>query len=79
MQILLALQLCHHPNGQLHARSNSSSGGSSAVNDGGDGSSGGGKKVQILHRDLKPDNGAVYFPPFLSRADGCAESISGRE
>jgi len=68
MQILLALQLCHHPNGQLHAKSNSSSGGgSSSVNDGGDGSSGGGKKVQILHRDLKPDNGAVCFYFFFFR------------
>ena len=53
MQILLALHHCHHPH--TNARSNSGSG------DGGtpEGSSGGGRdrRVQILHRDLKPDNG----------------------
>ncbi|VDC05017.1 unnamed protein product [Peniophora sp. CBMAI 1063] len=46
MQILLALQHCHHPNG--HARS------SSSASDSGEG--GKERRPQILHRDLKPDN-----------------------
>ncbi|KAM6501494.1 hypothetical protein JOM56_004508 [Amanita muscaria] len=57
MQILLALHHCHHPNG--HARSSSGGGVVGAV----DANSietafGGGRdrRVQILHRDLKPDN-----------------------
>ncbi|PFH46257.1 hypothetical protein AMATHDRAFT_199708 [Amanita thiersii Skay4041] len=69
MQILLALQHCHHPNG--HARSSSRDGstaggggmGSGAWTDGESGGNGGlpnsgtgGRRVQILHRDLKPDN-----------------------
>lgn len=64
MQILLALHQCHHPNG--HARSSSSSG--SAVTDGTpcDGNTGSGRRVQILHRDLKPDNGAASFLLSLS-------------
>ncbi|KAI3622539.1 other nek protein kinase [Moniliophthora roreri] len=48
MQILLALQHCHHPNG--HGRNGS----------GGTGQAGGfeenQRRTQILHRDLKPDN-----------------------
>ncbi|KAK2466540.1 hypothetical protein APHAL10511_001402 [Amanita phalloides] len=77
MQILRALQHCHHPNGhQGHARSNSSGGsgssngsvgcgtggagasGSGSITDGGTSCDAGGRdrKVQILHRDLKPDN-----------------------
>ncbi|THH19022.1 hypothetical protein EUX98_g8855 [Antrodiella citrinella] len=47
MQILLALNHCHHPNG--HARSSSS--GSA-----GNGDEGKERRPQILHRDLKPDN-----------------------
>ena len=46
MQILLALHYCHHPN------SNSRSGSSA-----GDGESKE-RSAPILHRDLKPDNGA---------------------
>lgn len=52
MQILLALNHCHHPNGHGHGRSSST------------GSVGNGEDVkerrpQILHRDLKPDNGTL--------------------
>jgi NIMA (never in mitosis gene a)-related kinase 2 len=46
LQILLALHHCHHPNG--HSRSNSSS---SSECDGRE------RRAQIMHRDLKPDNG----------------------
>ncbi len=46
MQILLALHYCHHPNG--NTRSGIS---------GGDGE-GKERRAPILHRDLKPDNGA---------------------
>ena len=46
MQLLLALNHCHHPNG--HGRTGTS------TSDGGDGKE---KRPQILHRDLKPDNG----------------------
>jgi len=44
MQILLALCHCHHPT--THGRSGSGSG------------EGESRRPQILHRDLKPDNGA---------------------
>ncbi|TCD61510.1 G2-specific serine/threonine protein kinase [Steccherinum ochraceum] len=47
MQILLALNHCHHPNG--HGRSNSTG----SVSNGEDGKE---RRPQILHRDLKPDN-----------------------
>ena len=50
MQILLALSYCHHPNG--HSRSGSSSTGT-------DTEGGKDKRPQILHRDLKPDNGKL--------------------
>jgi hypothetical protein len=52
LQIVLALHHCHHPNG--HGRSASGSSGT-----GGSGLDAGGKdrRAQILHRDLKPDNG----------------------
>ena len=46
MQILLALNYCHHPTAQRRT-----SGGSS-------GDEGSQRRAQILHRDLKPDNGA---------------------
>ncbi|KAI0058716.1 kinase-like protein [Artomyces pyxidatus] len=45
MQILLALQYCHHPHG--HARTGST---------GSDAGEGRERRAQILHRDLKPDN-----------------------
>ena len=45
MQTLLALHHCHHPNG--HARTGS----------GVEEPEGKEKRAQILHRDLKPDNG----------------------
>lgn len=47
MQILLALNYCHHPTN--HSRL---SGGSSGDDEGKE------RRAQILHRDLKPDNGA---------------------
>ena len=46
MQILLALYYCHHPKA-----GNSRSGGSAAEGE---------RKAPILHRDIKPDNGAFY-------------------
>ncbi|KAL0573250.1 hypothetical protein V5O48_008697 [Marasmius crinis-equi] len=49
MQILLALQQCHHPNG--HGR-NGSTGTSGFESD----STNQQRRMQILHRDLKPDN-----------------------
>jgi len=50
MQILLALHHCHHPNG--HARSGGgTSGGGAMETDSGE------RRTQVLHRDLKPDNG----------------------
>ncbi|KAI0779573.1 kinase-like domain-containing protein [Fomes fomentarius] len=45
MQILLALNYCHHPNGG-HGRT-------SSIGTEGDGKE---RRAQILHRDLKPDN-----------------------
>lgn len=45
MQILLALHYCHHPNASPRS-------GSSATE--------GERKAPILHRDIKPDNGASY-------------------
>ncbi|KDR69178.1 hypothetical protein GALMADRAFT_104121 [Galerina marginata CBS 339.88] len=50
LQILLALHHCHHPNG--HARSTSGSNINGASTEGEHNS----RRVQILHRDLKPDN-----------------------
>lgn len=48
MQILLALSHCHHPTSGGHGRTSST----------GSTSEEGGRRAQILHRDLKPDNGA---------------------
>ncbi|KAJ7594073.1 kinase-like domain-containing protein [Mycena floridula] len=48
MQLLLALQHCHHPNG--HGRNGSSGGPAGLDADGKE------RRAQILHRDLKPDN-----------------------
>jgi NIMA (never in mitosis gene a)-related kinase len=59
MQILLALHHCHHPNG--HGRSSSGSG--SSLTSDGEGSAGNGRRPQILHRDLKPDNGEYASLP----------------
>ncbi|KAG6825152.1 hypothetical protein H0H87_010150, partial [Tephrocybe sp. NHM501043] len=50
LQILLALNYCHHPNG--HARNGSGGGNGINVFDSG----GSSNRAQILHRDLKPDN-----------------------
>lgn len=47
MQILQALTHCHHPNSQSRSGSSGNAEGE------------GGKRAQILHRDLKPDNGTL--------------------
>ena len=60
LQILLALHHCHHPNG--HARSSSGGGLSAAALE----AEGNSRRVQILHRDLKPDNGRVFCASLLS-------------
>lgn len=60
MQILLALHHCHHPNG--HGRSGS--GGNAAALTGDENGLGSGlkeRRAQILHRDLKPDNGKLLL------------------
>lgn len=49
MQLLLALQHCHHPNG--HGRNSSGTCNPVSENEGRE------RRNQILHRDLKPDNG----------------------
>ena len=46
MQILLALHYCHHPNGNLRSGSSTGDGENKE------------RRAPILHRDLKPDNGA---------------------
>lgn len=48
MQLCLALSYCHHPNGQGRL----SGGGHGSADDEKE------RRPQILHRDLKPDNGA---------------------
>ena len=50
MQILLALQYCHHPSG--HSRSGSV----------GSDTEGRERRAPVLHRDLKPDNGVYSLP-----------------
>lgn len=67
MQILLALHHCHHPNG--HGRSGSGSG--SGLTSDGEGSSGCGRRPQILHRDLKPDNGEFRVVRLSGRRYDC--------
>ena len=49
MQLCLALSYCHHPHAQGQGRM--SGGGSGEDKD---------RRPQILHRDLKPDNGAWH-------------------
>ncbi|KAJ3871710.1 kinase-like domain-containing protein [Lentinula edodes] len=53
MQLLLALQHCHHPNG--HGRNSSGTCNPMSENEGRE------RRNQILHRDLKPDNGEFIF------------------
>jgi serine/threonine protein kinase len=55
LQILLALHHCHHPNGHGRSGSGTSTNGGSLEADGSE------RRPQILHRDLKPDNGAFIF------------------
>ncbi|KAF6750277.1 other/NEK protein kinase [Ephemerocybe angulata] len=59
MQILLALHHCHHPHGHGRSSSGSGVGEDGGVGGGGGGGGGVGRRPQILHRDLKPDNGDV--------------------
>lgn len=59
MQILLALQHCHHPSCQNN---------DGEVRD---------RRPQILHRDLKPDNGVLsHYSCFLRSLTMCIESSS---
>ena len=53
LQILLALHHCHHPNAHLGTMA-----GGSANNTGSLDADVNSRRTQILHRDLKPDNGA---------------------
>jgi NIMA (never in mitosis gene a)-related kinase len=58
MQILLALHHCHHPNGQGRASGGPGTGIVDQVGNGlGSGACAKERRAQILHRDLKPDNG----------------------
>jgi serine/threonine protein kinase len=77
MQLLRALVYCHHPNA---AAGNASSSGSQppahqrspSMGGGGDGEV---KRAQILHRDLKPDNGTSSrpaLPPLISQYMQCS-------
>ena len=70
MQILLALSYCHHPNG--HSRSGSSSTGT-------DTEGGKDKRPQILHRDLKPDNGELSPLRLYPNPPLILNSVPGRE
>ena len=53
LQILLALHQCHHPNAHVGTAA-----GGSANNTGSSDADVNSRRTQILHRDLKPDNGA---------------------
>ena len=55
LQILLALHYCHHPHG--HGRTSSGSLTSASTGDTETTS----RRAQILHRDIKPDNGAWHI------------------
>jgi NIMA (never in mitosis gene a)-related kinase 2 len=58
MQLLKALVYCHHPNatGSASSSSSHSSGHHRTLSAGSDGEI---KRPQILHRDIKPDNGGL--------------------
>lgn len=56
-QILQALHHCHHPNSNGHGRSASGSTTTGVPSDW----EGASRRPQILHRDLKPDNGVLNF------------------
>ena len=57
LQILQVLHHCHHANGH------SKSGSGSTINGGTINAEGGSRRVQILHRDLKPDNSSSSSTP----------------
>lgn len=68
MQIVLALHHCHHPGGAGgHGRSQSDSEGGGSASAVGNREGRGEKRVQILHRDLKPDNGMDNSSPYDGR------------
>jgi len=55
LQILQALHHCHHPNDHVRPASGP------AINGGPIDAEGGSRRVQVLHRDLKPDNGSSSY------------------
>jgi len=77
MQILLALYHCHHPDGN----------GRAGINGVGDGAGHGSgtfvpvktKRAQILHRDLKPDNGRKSIYSSEMERSSHYSSVSGRK
>lgn len=68
MQICRALYYCHHPNGTSHGRPSSVGGDNSDPS----------RRSQILHRDLKPDNGVSTSSPLGYLSPRCQFSSMRR-